>query len=128
MLRLKKSNKVKIILFLFIIIIFINVIINNKNANNRLNINIKKYIYNYKDNSLGITKEQCSYVNPIQASNGNEQFDGSNFIDKEKALSDIEFLFNVTKYSYAGYQYFGGDNTFQNEKESIVNAINEFDK
>lgn len=128
MLRLKKSNKVKIILFLFIIIIFINVIINNKNANNRLNLNIKKYIYNYKDNSLGITKEQCSYVNPIQASNGNEQFDESNFIDKEKAISDIEFLFNVTKYSYAGYQYFGGDNTFQNAKESIVNAINEFDK
>jgi len=33
-------------------------------------------------------------------------------IQKDDARRDVEFLFGILKYGYAGYQFFGGDEVF----------------
>lgn len=42
---------------------------------------------------------------------------------KDAAKQDIEALFKLLKYRYAGYTYFGGDEKFENAKEEILNKI-----
>jgi hypothetical protein len=46
-------------------------------------------------------------------------------ISTEDALKEIDILFRIIKYGYAGYQYFGGDETFHSAKEKIVFDINQ---
>ncbi len=44
-------------------------------------------------------------------------------ITKEVAKQDIEALFKLLKYRYAGYTYFGGDAKFEQAKAEILNNI-----
>ena len=42
---------------------------------------------------------------------------------KKQALEDVDFLFSMLKYGYAGYQYFGGDDTFLSAKKGIKKEL-----
>jgi len=44
-------------------------------------------------------------------------------ISKDQARHDVDFLFGVLKYGYAGYQFFGGDNGFLAAKQGILADI-----
>ena len=39
----------------------------------------------------------------------------------------MDFIFDVIKYSYGGYSYFGGDSIFLKAKDNIINTIEEYD-
>ena len=43
----------------------------------------------------------------------------------EQIISELDFLFNLLRYSYSAYQYFGGDDVFLPLKESILEQISE---
>ena len=44
-------------------------------------------------------------------------------ISKQEALEDVEHLFSLLKYGYAGYQYFGGDERFQMAKQRMIEEL-----
>lgn len=44
-------------------------------------------------------------------------------ISLDEAKYDIDFLFKLLKYSYGGYEYFGGDNSFLNAKNNIIKEL-----
>ena len=48
------------------------------------------------------------------------------FISKDDAQSDVDFLFVVLRYGYAGYQFFGGDKAFLQARQDILTEIDNF--
>lgn len=52
----------------------------------------------------------------------------SKAVTKKEAIEDVEALFKLYKYTYAGYHYFGGDETHDEAKRNIINDIKEFNK
>ncbi len=44
-------------------------------------------------------------------------------IPKQEALEDVEHLFSLLKYGYAGYEYFGGDERFQMAKQRMLEEL-----
>ena len=100
-------------------------IVNSKiNDNASKNVSLSEYMYDYKHEELGISEKELSYI--TTASDSTSFSDGNDLItlNKSDAISDIEFLFNLFKYSYAGYSYFGGDDIFRRAQKSIVESIN----
>lgn len=49
-------------------------------------------------------------------------------ISIDQALYDVNFFFDMLRYSYAGYEYFGGDETFGNAKENIIEELGNFNE
>lgn len=73
--------------------------------------NLDSYIYNYDPHTLGISNSELSYIlNNLNSTTST--YNPLNFISKTNAISDVNFLFKLIKYSYAGFQYFGGPSTF----------------
>jgi len=48
-------------------------------------------------------------------------------ISREDVLEEVDFLFKMLKYGYAGYGLFGGDETFARSKENIMEEIRELE-
>ena len=90
------------------------------------NSDISKYMYQYPAKELGIKKSKLSYLkSPLDSQNNSFPLE-QRTIKKEEAISDIHFLFQVLKYSYAGYYYFGGDKIWKKAKNNIIDAINSY--
>ncbi len=51
-----------------------------------------------------------------------------NNVTKEEAKEDINTFFDILKSLYAGYTYFGGDETFNKAKEEIIDSIDSYEK
>ncbi|WP_443660226.1 S41 family peptidase [Clostridium algidicarnis] len=87
-------------------------------------IDLNNYMYEHDPKELGIPEDSLQYINI--ALDTDSFLNDNNLIelDKNDAISDVNFLFNLLKYSYAGYSYFGGDITFENAKENIIKSIN----
>lgn len=49
-------------------------------------------------------------------------------ISLSEAIEDVEYMFNVLKYAYPGYEYFGGDKTFLSAKDKILNNLSSFNE
>ena len=43
----------------------------------------------------------------------------------EQIISELDFMFNLLRYSYGAYEYFGGDNVFLPLKESMLEQLSE---
>lgn len=107
----------------------------NKNAEID-QINLSQYTFNENDKyNLGISEDQLKYLNfrySITPS-GEIKYRETNIntetieLTKEEAISDVNFLFNALKYSYAGYIYFGGDEIWSNAKNKIIDSINSYE-
>ena len=98
--------------------------INNSIENNEINVNgenvdISKYKYEYEPEELGIDEKDLVY---IKSPDDSTQFENK-IIGKEEAISDVEFMFKVLKHAYGCYNYFGGDEAFDNAKNNIVEEI-----
>lgn len=53
----------------------------------------------------------------------NSHDENMTFIAKEEALEDIEYLFSLLKFGYAGYEYFGGDEKFLPAKKNMIWSV-----
>lgn len=137
-----------IILFVITSIVFSNQnkyqnifkIVNEKRLENKIQektqIDLSKYAFDENDKyNLGISEEQLNYLNfrysitPSGEIKYRETNINTETIDltKEEAISDVNFLFNALKYSYAGYIYFGGDEIWSNAKNKIIDSINSYE-
>lgn len=81
-------------------------------------INIKQYIYTSVTNDL-ITSDEAKLL----LDNKEPE---SSLLTEEQALEDVDALFRIFKHEYGGYVGFGGDETFGNAKENIVNELSEY--
>lgn len=114
-------NKIKLLsIFLIILaILILNCDIKYKTHNNKNFSEIKSrfdnllYKYNCFDDELPVIVSQ-KYENSYKS---------TNFINKDEAIEDIEYLFSLLKFGYAGYEYFGGDNIFTPAKENIIWSV-----
>ena len=107
----------------------------NKNAEID-QIDLSQYTFDENDKyNLGISEDQLNYLNfrySITPS-GEIKYRETNIntetieLTKEEAISDVNFLFNALKYSYAGYIYFGGDEIWNNAKNKIIDSINSYE-
>ncbi|MGL5693432.1 MAG: S41 family peptidase [Peptostreptococcaceae bacterium] len=88
---------------------------------------ISSYMYKYNPEELGISENQLQYITYNLDYSKDKTITKPTRITKSQAISDVDFIFNVIKYSYGGYLYFGGDSTFLNAKEDIINTIKEYD-
>ena len=105
-------------------------IANNKRMENKKmkSNDISQYMYQYPSKELGIKKSQLSYLkSPLDSRNNSFPLE-QRTIKKEEAISDIHFLFQVLKYSYAGYSYFGGDKKWEEAKRNIIDGINDYEQ
>ncbi|MCL2558383.1 MAG: S41 family peptidase [Treponema sp.] len=53
--------------------------------------------------------------------------DPARSISREEASEDLRFLFDLMKYAYAGYQYFGGDDVFLPIRDSMLERLAEME-
>lgn len=86
-------------------------------------VDVSKYMYDYDKSELGISEYQLMYLDSstnMKTSSNSEVIE----LDKKDAISDVNFLFELLKYSYAGYLYFGEDDVWNNVKINIINNIN----
>lgn len=103
--------------------------VNNKSDDNTNEaMDLSRYMYDYKEDELGISESELSYINTYLNIGEISQYNELAELDKEDAMEDINFLFNLFKYSYAGYSYFGGDDTFEKAKENIIKSIDDYPK
>lgn len=100
--------------------------ISTKNTN-KSKKDISSYMYEYNPKELGISKNQLEYITYVLDDSKDKTIKKPTTITKSQAISDVDFIFNVIKYSYGGYLYFGGDSTFSNAKKNIINTIKEYD-
>ncbi|MEA4883915.1 MAG: S41 family peptidase [Clostridia bacterium] len=49
--------------------------------------------------------------------------DGPSAISPQDAMREIDYVFRVLKYGYAGYQFFGGDGAFDTAKDCILKEL-----
>lgn len=50
---------------------------------------------------------------------------GANRITKEQAIEDINSAFDLLKYTYGAYYYFGGDKVYNEAKQKILSGLDE---
>lgn len=99
--------------------------INTKNTNKN-KIDISNYMYKYDKKELGIPENELDNITYILDYSKDKTINKPTKITKSQAISDVDFIFNVIKYSYAGYVYFGGDSMFLKAKDDIINTINKY--
>ncbi|MFA5576647.1 MAG: S41 family peptidase [Tissierellaceae bacterium] len=75
----------------------------------------KNLLYQYDNFDDELPIEEC--LN--RGEGGSER----GYISKELALEDVEYIFSLLKYGYAGYQYFGGDESFLRAKKNIIWSV-----
>mgnify|MGYP000683050458 FL=1 len=78
------------------------------------------------DHALGIPEQKLEYI-----ANALEQYPdlGKNIdsIPTEAAIEDVQFLFDVLKYSYAGYSYFATEDIWNDRENRITSSIEMYD-
>ena len=88
-----------------------------------LRIRIFSISTNYAPTNWGV--EQLIYLEPALAGLPTYSLHGKN-VAKEDAISDVKFLFQVLKHSYAGYLYFGDFEKWENVRNNMINQINAY--
>nr|WP_281420316.1 S41 family peptidase [Tissierella simiarum] len=74
---------------------------------------MKGFLYHYTDFEDELSLGKSLFLSNYPPTN----------IVLDEALEDIEYLFSIFKYGYAGYEYFGGDNLFYQAKNKIIYEI-----
>lgn len=73
----------------------------------------KQYLYPFESFAQELPIESIKY----------SQTKSPFLFSEEEALEDIDFLFRLLKYGYAGYEFFGGDEKFNMINEKMINDI-----
>ncbi len=114
-------NKIKL-LSIFVIILAIIVL----GFNIKYIISSNKYLSEIKSQFDDFLYKYKNFDDEIPVIIHNEETspcENKSSIDKNHALEDIEYLFSLLKFGYAGYEFFGGDDTFIPAKENIIWSI-----
>lgn len=74
------------------------------------------------NNELGIPEQKLKYITSTLTQYPNL---GKNIesIQEEAVIEDVEFLFDVLKYSYAGYSYFATEDVWKDLENRIISSI-----
>ncbi len=80
-----------------------------------------EYYIKDTENANLITREDARRLTNVSDSGG------SKHLSYEEALEDIDLLFRALKTSYGAYYYFGGDETFGEAKEKILDKLKEYE-
>lgn len=81
--------------------------------NDYLRVNIDKFFYDFQNNDGEIPAEELLGIVETRTPD----------ITLEEALDEVDVLFSLFKFGYAGYQYFGGDEVFLAAKERIIERL-----
>ena len=85
---------------------------------------IKKYLYNYNTNDGGFTDQEVDMLTNFDVDSAfNNYYKTSKTLTQDMAVSDVNYLFRLLKYTYGGYQYFGGDKVFDAAKSSMMSSL-----
>ncbi|MDY4253205.1 MULTISPECIES: S41 family peptidase [unclassified Clostridium] len=94
---------------------------NRKNfVNNSNPTDLSKYQITYTDEKTVISKEKAGSLlegKRVNISNINK------IIPYEEAVEDINIAFDILKYSYGAYEYFGGEDVFNKVKVDILESL-----
>lgn len=85
--------------------------------------NIQEYLYNYAKGDSGFSDDEVSMLTNANMNIYDTKLDEGKSITSAMAINDMDYLFKIFKYTYGGYQYFGGDKVFDKAKENIVNSL-----
>lgn len=113
-------NKIKLFSFFLIILAVVSVYYNigHVTSNNiylsELKSQFDNFLYKYNDFDDEL---------PVLALRDKDHTEYSSLIPKDKAVEDVEYLFSLLKFGYAGYEYFGGDDIFIPAKENILWSV-----
>lgn len=83
---------------------------------------IKDDICPFNNDELLSMREYNNSVNVLDT-NFNKKFDKNKELTYDEAKKDIDQLFNLFKYTYGAYGYFGGDSKFSEVKSDMINAL-----
>ena len=90
-------------------------------ADYNYNINaLEDFLYQFDQKELE-TMAKSDYLNQLRTDINREST--VNDITLEQALEDVDFLFKVLKFGYAGYQIYGGDERFGQAREGIISDL-----
>ena len=107
--------------------IFLNDVIKTANENRKGSQqppDIKKYLYNYNTNDAGFTDKEVDMLTNFDVDSAfNNYYKTSKTLTQDMAVSDVNYLFRLLKYTYGGYQYFGGDKVFDAAKSSMMSSL-----
>ena len=136
MFNLKTEYLLFILLVTNIFIVNSNVVALNRESN--LPTDIEKTIFDNKivetDNSKTVMQEFKKYLYDFNDFNNelepntiliNNKIKRPGLLSEKKILNDVDYLFKLLKYGYAGYKYFGGDSRFNKARESIIAEVKE---
>ncbi|MBU5677806.1 S41 family peptidase [Alkaliphilus sp. MSJ-5] len=81
-----------------------------------------KLMYNFQDFNDELTDEDILVSDLSKSMN---LYVDIKDVTINKAISDIDHFFKLLKYGYAGYEFFGGDETFMEAKMNMLKEIKE---
>ncbi len=100
-----------------------DIIKNNRYFSAADNAAVKEFASNlYKFKSFSNEPQDFEYSKVERSDNTNS----NNTLSRESILQDLDYFFGTMKYSYAGYQYFGGDKAFNTARGNIIKAVDKY--
>ncbi|MDD6771833.1 S41 family peptidase [Inconstantimicrobium porci] len=114
---------------------FISDVNNSKSDVRNTTTNLKPEYQNWlKDDKLPFTEKELDdisvYANQFQNSFDNniiksnsDEYDENKLLTYDKAKKDTDRLFNLFKYGYSAYGYYGGDSKFNDVKEKVLSSL-----
>ena len=88
-------------------------------------IKYKKHLFQVKSQFNTLLYDYSNFTEELPIIHNNHGDEPIDYIEKSKAISDVEYLHSLLKYGYAGYEFFGGDNIFNTAKENMMWSIGE---
>jgi len=101
--------------------------VNNSRISSEQPQDIEKYLYHYDSKDEGFSDAEIAILSDFDYAEAEKNYNGEKTVTKEQAIKDINYLFRLLKYSYGGYQYFGGDKVFGEAKINVIKSINSCD-
>ncbi|MGM0438253.1 MAG: S41 family peptidase [Bacillota bacterium] len=92
-------------------------------SNRNFDVEVKEEVVNSFKNKLYSFNNFDEEI-PIKKINI-ELGESPRLIPQKEALKDIDFLFKLFKYGYAGYEYFGGEKRFSKSENKMIKEIKE---
>jgi len=81
--------------------------------------NVLSVIEGYQTSGLDPDIDAAIAEQVLQAGNAADKIDYPQTLTHEQIQSELDYLFNLLKYGYSGYEYFGGDDAFGAAKQAM---------
>ena len=88
--------------------------------NNSQPVDLTQYMKVQEDEKTFISDEEVETLTTLKMINKKDE---QKLISHKGAKEDISYVFEILKYSYGPYEYFGGDKVFNVIEEDILNKL-----